>query len=290
MTETYFSKFPLTRYSNAVAVDITKRVKLLDRVSNNPFAFYPYDIADGERADNFSYRYYDDPYLSWLLYLGNNIVDPYYEWYLQPSEFEDYIIKKYGSAEYARNKIKFYRNDWENKEPLSLSGYNALPEQLKVYWKPVFTSTAIKEYKRVEQDWSFNTNKIVSYTVSNTSFTVDEVCDIVFAPGQVGKGQVVQSSNNTLNLKNISGTFTTSNTVTITSNSYIYGSESQVNTVFIAVQTQADVIPVEELIYYTPISYYDYEYEKNDFNRSIRVIDSKFASLAADNLRTLMSE
>jgi hypothetical protein len=288
--ETYFSKFPLTQYSNSVAIDITKRVKLLDRVSNNPFAFYPYDIANGERPDNFSNRYYGDPYISWLLYLSNNIVDPYYEWYLQHNELEELIIKKYGSIEQAKTKIKHYRNDWENKESLSLSGYNALPEQLKVYWRPVFTSTAIKEYKRVEQDWSFNTNKIVSYSVSNTSFTHDEVCDIVFTPNQIGKGQVVQSSSNTVYIKSISGTYTTSNTVSISGSSYIYGRESQVNTVFTSVQTQADVIPEEELVYYTPITYYDFEHEKNEYNRTIRVIDSKFSSLAADNLRTLMSE
>lgn len=288
--ETYFSKFPLTRYSNSVAVDITKRVKLLDRVSNNPFAFFPYDIANGERADNFSNRYYDDPFASWIIYLSNNIVDPYYEWYLQNNELEELIIKKYGSIEQAKLKIKYYRNDWENKEPLSVSGYASLPDQLKFYWKPVYTSTSIKEYKRVEEDWTFNTNKIAAYTVSNTSFTYDEVCDIVFSAGQIGKGQVVQSSSNTVYLKNISGTHVANSSVPITGSSYIYGKESQVNTVFTAAQVKSDGIPSEELSYYVPITYYDYEVEKNEFNRSIRVIDSRFKSLAADNLRTLMSE
>jgi hypothetical protein len=288
--ETYFSKFPLTRYSNSVAIDITKRVKLLDRVSGNPFAFFPYDISNGERADNFSNRYYDDPFMSWLLYLSNNIVDPYYEWYLQSNELEELIIKKYGSIEQAKLKIKFYRNDWENQEPLSISGYNALLEQLKFYWKPIYTSTAIKEYKRVDEDWTFNTNKIVSYSVSNTSFTYDEVCDIVFSAGQVGKGQVVQSSNNTVYLKNISGTNVANSSVPITGGSYIYGQESQVNTVFTSAQVKTNNIPSEELIYYTPITYYDYELEKNEFNRSIRVIDRDLKSVASDNLRTLMGE
>lgn len=288
--ETYFSKFPLTRYSDSVAVDITKRVKLLDRVSGNPFAFFPYDISNGERADNFSNRYYDDPYMSWLIYLSNDIVDPYYEWYLQHNEMEEFIIKKYGSIEQAKLKIKFYRNDWENKEPLSVSGYNALSEQLKFYWKPIYTSTAIKEYKRIEEDWTFNTNKIVAYTVSNTSFTNDEVCDIVFSAGQVGKGQVVQSSSNTVYLKNVSGTHVANSSVPITGGSYIYGKESLVNTVFTTAQVKSDNIPSEELSYYIPISYYDYEMEKNEFNRSIRVIDRDLKSVASDNLRTLMGE
>jgi hypothetical protein len=288
--ETYFSKFPLTIYSNSVVIDITKRVKLLDRVSDNPFAFFPYDISNGERADNFSNRYYDDPFMSWLLYLSNNIVDPYYEWYLQNNELEELIIKKYGSIEQAKLKIKFYRNNWENKESLSISGYNELLEQLKFYWKPIYTSTAVKEYKRVEEDWTFNTNKIVAYSVSNTSFTYDEVCDIVFSAGQVGKGQVVQSSNNTVYLKNISGTNVTNSSVSITGSSYIYGQESQVNTVFTSAQVKSNSIPSEELIYYTPITYYDYELEKNEFNRSIRVIDKNLKSVASDNLRTLMGE
>jgi hypothetical protein len=288
--ETYFSKFPLTSYSNSVAIDITKRVKLLDRVSDNPFAFFPYDISNGERADNFSNRYYDDPFMSWLLYLSNNIVDPYYEWYLQNNELEELIIKKYGSIEQAKLKIKFYRNNWENKESLSISGYNELLEQLKFYWKPIYTSTAVKEYKRVEEDWTFNTNKIVAYSVSNTSFTYDEVCDIVFSAGQVGKGQVVQSSNNIVYLKNISGTNVANSSVPITGSSYIYGQESQVNTVFTSAQVKSNSIPSEELIYYTPITYYDYELEKNEFNRSIRVIDKNLKSVASDNLRTLMGE
>ena len=288
--ETYFSKFPLISYSNSVAIDITKRVKLLDRVSSNPFAFFPYDITNGERADNFSNRYYDDPFMSWLIYLSNNIVDPYYEWYLQDNELEELIIKKYGSIEQAKLKIKFYRNDWENKEPISVSGYAALPEQLKFYWKPIYSSTTIKEYKRVEEDWTFNTNKIVAYAVSNTSFTYDEVCDIVFSAGQVGKGQVVQSSNNIVYLKNISGTNVANSSVPITGSSYIYGQESQVNTVFTSAQVKSEGIPSEELIYYTPISYYDYELEKNEFNSSIRVIDRDLKSVASDNLRTLMGE
>jgi hypothetical protein len=161
---------------------------------------------------------------------------------------------------------------------------------LKFYWKPIYTSTTIKEYKRVDEDWKFNTNKIVSYSVSNTSFTYDEVCDIVFSAGNVGKGQVVQSSNNTVYLKNISGTNVTNSSVSITGSSYIYGQESQVNTVFTSAQVKSDVIPSEELIYYTPITYYDYEIEKNEFNRSIRVIDRDLKSVASDNLRTLMGE
>ena len=83
MADRYFDKFPLVYYSNNFVVDITRRVALLESVSTNPYAFYPYDIEDNERADQFCSRYYDDAYKSWVIYLGNKIADPYYEWYLQ---------------------------------------------------------------------------------------------------------------------------------------------------------------------------------------------------------------
>ena len=60
MPERYFEKFPVITYSNNQVVDITKRVTLLDRVSESPYVFYPYDISNAERADHFSHRYYED--------------------------------------------------------------------------------------------------------------------------------------------------------------------------------------------------------------------------------------
>ena len=82
----YFDKFPIITYSNNSVVDITKRVALLDRVSRNPYVFYPFDLSGQERADQLSNRYYEDSYKSWVFYLSNKIMDPYYEWYLSEAE------------------------------------------------------------------------------------------------------------------------------------------------------------------------------------------------------------
>ena len=57
-----FDKFPQITYSNNVIVDITKRVTLLDRVSKNPYIFYPFKIESNERPDQLSNRYYNDPF------------------------------------------------------------------------------------------------------------------------------------------------------------------------------------------------------------------------------------
>ena len=89
----YFDKFPQIQYSNTASIDITRRVTITDIAYFNPYIFYTYDISEHERPDQFSYRYYDDQFKTWLVYLSNKIVDPYYEWYLSDDEFNSFLTK-----------------------------------------------------------------------------------------------------------------------------------------------------------------------------------------------------
>ena len=291
MVDRYFDKHPIINYGNNNAVDITKRVALLEKVSTDPFAFYPYEITSNERADQLSYRYYQDPFKSWILYLGNKIVDPYYEWYLHTEEFQEYITKKYGSYVNATDKIMFYRNDWPNVEDINVEVWNSLPKTLKNYWEPNFgPNNKIIGYKRKQVDWKIVTNKMVSYQVSNTNFIVDEIVDIVFDEINSGSGQIASIANNMINVQHVSGSFFTSATVVIKENSYIYGRESTVNTVFTSVTSVANNLSEEEYSYWTPVTYLEHENEKNEFNKSVRVIDSSLKQTMVNNLKDLMSE
>lgn len=291
MVDRYFDKFPTIKYSNNTVVDITKRVAILEKVSTDPFAFYPYDITSNERADQLSYRYYEDPYKSWILYLGNKIVDPYYEWYMHTEEFEEYITKKYGTYINAVEKIKFYRNNWSEVDDISVSLYDSLPKTLKNYWEPKFgANNKIIGYKRKQTDWKCVTNKIVSYAVSNTNFIVDEIVDIVFDEYSSGRGQILSVANNLIYVQHVSGTYVTNDTVGITPNSYVYGRESTVNTVFTSATSVANNLSEEELSYWAPVTYLDHENEKNEFNKSVRVIDSNLKQTMVNNLKDLMSE
>ena len=153
MAQRYFDKFPTITYSNNVVIDITKRVTLLEKVSTNPYVFYPYEITADERADQLSTRYYQDPYSSWLLYVTNKIVDPYYEWYLSQTEFEKFLINKYGSIVNAYDKTAFYRNNWDQTENISISYFDALPPSLLKYWEPVYgNNDKILSFKRKEKN------------------------------------------------------------------------------------------------------------------------------------------
>lgn len=291
MVERYFQKFPIISYSNTQVVDITRRTTLLNKVSNNPYVYYPYEIVDEERAEQFSSRYYEDPYQNWILYLSNNITDPYYEWYLSERQLVEFCDKKYGSYYLAEQKTKFYRNNWESTNNIDVGAYNALTVGMKKYWEPVYGSGSnIIAYKRKENNWTLNTNKITSYNVSNTSFITDEVCNIVFNGSYSGSGQIQSVSGNTIFVQHLSGTFLSNSSVSISESSYIYGQESNVNTVFTTSILVANNIPADEENYWAPVSYYDYEKEINEFNKTIRVLEKNYSQQISDNLKQLMKE
>lgn len=287
----YFDKFPVITYSNSQVVDITKRVVVTEQSYLNPYVFYPYDIDEKERADNFTSRYYQDAYKSWLVYLSNKIVDPYYEWYLSQREFDEFLINKYGSLVNAYDKTSYYRNNWEQSENISISYFDSLPATLLKYWEPVYgVNDKIVSFKRKEKNWILNTNKINSYTINTNTFIKDEICDIVFEFNITGTGQVLNISNNTLYIQHTTGTTLSNSTVLISSNSYIYGRESKVNTSFTTSNNIVTNIAAEEEIYWSPITYYTLENEKNQFNKTIRVVDNRYTTQIVKNFTDLMEQ
>jgi hypothetical protein len=286
----YFDKFPIVFYSNNQVVDITKRVTILEKVSKNPYVVYPYDIVSDERADQLSSRYYEDSYKSWLLYLSNKITDPYYEWYLTENEFLEFIEKKYGSIYNSQSKVKFYRNDWENQNQLDVSGYKALSDTLKKYWEPNYNNSSIPfSYSRKQVDWSMSTNKILSYAVSNTNFIKDEIVEIKITPSITGKGQVIKTTNTHVIVQHVSGVYDEGENLVL-NNGNIFGTESLISVAITEVNLINSNLSEEEFVYWKPITYYDFEYEKNEFNRSIRIIDKDLAETAVNNLTELLSE
>ena len=297
MAQRYFDKFPTITYSNTEVVDITRRTAMLEKTVQNPYVFYPYEISENERADQLSARYYEDQYRSWIFYVSNKIVDPYYEWYLSNDEFYNFIVKKYGDYYTAETRVKYYKNNWIGQDDILISSYNALVPSMIKYWEPkVGAFNKITGYTRKQVDWTINTNKILSYTVSNTSFIKDEICTIFFDNYHSGKGQVlsyVQDTANTANsvvyLQHVSGDYITSPNAQISNNvSYVYGHDSHVNTYFTNVVSVANNISDEETIYWSPVTYLEYETDKNEFNKTIRILDSDLKQVIADNLRDLL--
>ncbi len=290
MPERYFEKFQIISYANTAVVNITQRATILNSVYNNPNLYYLYEVQEHERPDILAEDYYQDSFSSWILYLNNKVIDPYYDWNLEQNAFLTFLDKKYGSYENAISKIKYYRNNWYiNQDEITVSAYDGLNQVLKQYYEPIYLdnlkNTIPYAYKRKSIDWKHNTNSIARYGVANgSSFITDEIVNVVFNANTTGKGQVSFSNSSFVVLQHLSGTTTTG---TITANSYLYGIESRSNTIFANTVSVSNNISSIESTYWSPVTYYDYENEINTNNRSIRIMDKKYTAQISKDLKRL---
>jgi hypothetical protein len=289
--ETYFTKFPNTVYNDTSCTDITKRVSISQKILRRKNLFYLYEIENDLRPDQVSNYYYNDPAYEWLIYLQNEIIDPYYGWYISENDFNNMIVDTYGSYEKALQKIKYYQLNWFGElSDISVSFYNNnLPDVLKKYYVPDYgAGVKIVSYKLREEDWIVNTNKImklnlssfITSNVNGNSFTTSEIVNIKqnYATSETtANAEVVVANSTVVTIKNVEGS--------IANNFYVV----QPSTNTIAQYTNSEVIsqniPSDETIYWTAISCYEYERRKNEANKTIRLLDSNFALEAAENLR-----
>jgi len=291
MSERYFTKFPRIIYNGVPAVDITKRVNLLNNVRDNPFLFYLYDVKEGERADQVAEKYYNDPNMSWLVYLSNQIIDPYYQWHMEYNELNKFIAKKYGSVEIAQQQIAYYRNNWAGVDDITIERFAAFSVPELKYWDPVYgVGNEIVAYSRKIIDWTLNTNKILRYyTNAGTEFADEEIVTIKLSESTSGKAHVLSSNSSTVDIQHVSGVYNTSETVALSGVSRITGTKSKVTGIISKITMLSESITGSEDVYWEPVYWYDLEVEKNSKNRAIRLLDSKFASQTARELKDKMS-
>lgn len=95
MATKYFENFPIVEYDGQKIRDISRRNTFIKNVTTNPFAFQPYTVHEGERPEDIAQFYYGSTDYTWVVYLSNNIVDPYHEWPKATEDFNNYLIDKY---------------------------------------------------------------------------------------------------------------------------------------------------------------------------------------------------
>lgn len=98
----YFETLPKTTFLNQEITNLAVGVKLNRLVKENSYAMLNYILKDGDRPENIAHDYYGDTTYAWLVLLSNQILDPYYQWPLQTYDFEQFLIKKYGSIATAK--------------------------------------------------------------------------------------------------------------------------------------------------------------------------------------------
>lgn len=291
----YFTRFPQIEYSNTVCLDLTKRAALKGDGRESPYVFYPYTVKNELRSDHVSEFYYNDAELDWLVLLSNDVIDPYYDWYMGEERFSDFIKDKFGSVAKAMKMVKFYRNNWyEDDNILEPSVYeNTIDKDWKKYYTPVVAPNfKIFGYKRKEWDVQMNTNRCYQYQVtynSNTAFTVGEIVDFKnpLEDAQVGTGTIVLANSTAVRVQSVSGnSFANSSVLKV-----IVGEDSNasVNT---ATRTLVyENISEGEEVFWSPVYMYEFYQELNEARKNILLIGDGVAPLVVNEVtRKLRSD
>lgn len=259
----YFSRFPLVDYNGTPAKNILARVDFTDQTKKDIYANFDYVLQEGStRPDILSFNYYNSTQYDWLIYMTNNIVDPYHDYYKSQADFKNYIVGKYGTAEIARANILFYRNDWAPDESLiTESVYNSLSIIVKKYWKPkINTTNQVVGYERVKEDWIVSTNRIVQLTVT-ADISGFSVGDTITQSSVDASGTLVSKDDaaGILIVQHVDGAYTVSTADGITS---VIILKENINTL--------------EASFWTPVYAYEYEEEQNELKKYISLIKSDY--------------
>ena len=286
----YFNKFPLINYNGHTAVNLLTRAQISKTTRNQKTLFYPYTIRDYDRADNLSENYYDSPEYSWLIWMTNDVVDPYYDYPLSDDDFEAYVTDKYGSIAEANRKIKYYRTKWVNDEGiLTPAQFESLDSRYKKYHDPVVDMDyGITGYKRRKADVTVNTNKVLQITLSNRT-------------GEFVKGEEIYKQSNSavyaecvhpisypvpegqdahIGLQHVTGTFNMGNVMV--------GKTSGATATVGTVTTIAETLATTEADYWESVSCYDFEYEINQKKKEIKLLDARYRNQVESELQRVM--
>lgn len=275
----YFDKLPTITYNNNVAKNLLARARLSDSVRKQKTAFYPYTMDGTDRIDNLSNLYYEGPGYSWLIWLTNNTVDPYFDVPLSEEDLYAHIKAKYGSFSLAERKIKLFRTNWydNTSQELSVAQYDALSSSYKKYYEPVLDNVLnVSKYVRKRRDDTVATNKIISATISSVTGT--------FKVGEEIRSSVSNYAfctyvgDTSLTMQHVMGTI--SGTVT--------GQESGATATIGTVTTVSETLAAQDNTFWSPVTFLEYEQELNEAKKQIKLLDVRYASQADSDLRRTM--
>ena len=125
----YVSRLPDSKIGDYIRVkNLFKKGKLREDIFQNLAFFEKYKIVGDDRPDNVAFEIYDDSSLDWLVLLSNNILNIQSEWPLPQTDFDRFVLDKYGDYDTLYNGIHHY----ETEEVKNRQGVTIVPAGLQV--------------------------------------------------------------------------------------------------------------------------------------------------------------
>ena len=262
----YFRYFPTITYEGERVTDITRRVKISEKLQADPYLFLPYTVTGDDRPEDIARFYYNDVNKVWMIYLANNIIDPYTQWPLSNEKFESTIRKKYA------HEVSFIGSS------VSVSG-----NSVRVNGHGFKTTDPV----------IYNANTVIGGLAKLATYYVIRVNENVFklatspanAKNNVAINITSTTTNSTVHTLEINvNTFLTS---TLIDTNVVYCENKVDPTIRVSYDTyRLGTVPIGE---WTPIRIYEYELQENENRRTIWLVNADYAQRVEKDLKSLMN-
>ena len=152
----YFSNFPTVKHTGENLVDITRRADIFSFMDDDSNLFIPYHVTEDMRPEEVAFYYYGSQECVWLVYLANEIIDPYSDWVKPQDELDAYIAKRYAGQsgkstavevlDWTKNtqitdNVAYYRNKEDDDHVVSRDTYLYGPALVEGFeaaeWEPI---------------------------------------------------------------------------------------------------------------------------------------------------------
>ena len=125
----YVSRLPDSKIGDYIRVkNLFKKGKLREDIFQNLAFFEKYKIVGDDRPDNVAFEVYEDSSLDWIVLLSNNVLNVQSEWPLPQTDFDRFVLDKYGDYNTLYNGIHHY----ETEEVKNSQGVTIVPAGLQV--------------------------------------------------------------------------------------------------------------------------------------------------------------
>lgn len=310
----YFRYFPTVTHNNFRVTDITKRTRFFEKFQNTPYVFLPYTITEEDRAEDVSDLYYGSVDYVWMIYVANVIIDPQFDWPMTQRDLNAHIEDKYlyeclaclldtldvfepTEAEFAVLLDAYNKNINRNTIPFYTIKYQDAWEYIELNNGNEYLSEVLTNFRT----WLSNG----SYTIDFANVNDEEIREIIalgnnFSETVFGtipqrirdiivripdksvlkqelanQGNTVlnwsknEQANNIVHYQNVNDPDSRISAETYTLSSTL-GNNFQASD-------------------WRAVRVYDYEFEKNEDNRTIFVVDKRYVDQVQSELRELFT-
>ena len=147
----YVSRLPDAKISDYIQVkNLFKKGKLREDIFQSVAIFEKFQIKGDDRPDNVAFDFYQDSNLDWLVLACNNVINIQSEWPLRQTDFDRYMLEKYGDYDTLFNGAHHY----ETTEIKDGNGIVVMPAGLRT------DSTFAFSYTDSRSDTLFNLSNI----------------------------------------------------------------------------------------------------------------------------------